>query len=68
VPLLTLKVLAVRRARLAQKTRDLNALVLEASMGRAHHQPCMLGGLWTGMASAWSGAPCWCGCDGWSDK
>ncbi len=60
--------LAKRRAQLAMWTRDLNEQVKEASGGRAHHQACRLGGLRTGMGADISGAPCWCGNDGWSDR
>lgn len=49
------------RAREAKLRRATNEMVKRYSKGRAHHQGCDVGGLFTGMAADCSGSPCWCG-------
>ena len=49
-----------RRRHIAGLTKALNADVVAASAGRAHHQGCNLGGLFTGLGADASGSPCWC--------
>jgi hypothetical protein len=61
------KQLLIDRKRINEQQRKLNEKVRQASEGRAHHQGCPLGGLFTGMAANVSGSPCWCGCSESSD-